>query len=360
MEKSRVYFIPVSEADTTAVVTDKLKKILAESRVLDFLSSGLKVALKIHFGEEGNTGFVRPEYVKVISDFVWQGGATPYLSDTNTLYKGKRTNSQDHLALAAEHGFTLKTTGAKIIIPDDSRPENTIDIKINQRLIKTAKLVRFFKDADAIVAINHFKGHMVTGFGGALKNLGMGCASRSGKLMQHAGISPVIDEEECIGCGECEKACPPQAIELKDNKAVINSAKCIGCATCIAVCPNSAIDVDWEAKAAAVPEKMVEYTLAVMKGKRGKLAFLNFAIKITKECDCLAKDDPRVAPDIGILASHDPVSIDQASLDLVNQACGTDILTQLHPRRNSRRQLNYASELGLGNLDYELITLPQP
>jgi len=358
MKKSKVFFIPVSEADTTAVVAEKLKKLLTESRLLDFLSSGLKVAVKIHFGEEGNTGFVRPEYVKVICDSVWQRKATPFLSETNTLYKGKRTNSQDHLALAAEHGFTQKTIGAEIIIPDDSRPENTIDIKINQRLIKTAKLVRFFKDVDALVAINHFKGHMVTGFGGALKNLGMGCASRAGKLMQHAGISPVIDEQECVGCGECEKACPVKAIELKDNKSVIDGVKCIGCATCIAVCPSSAIDVDWGAGADNLPEKMVEYTLAVMKGKRGKLAFLNFAIKITKDCDCLAKDDPRVSPDIGILASHDPVSIDQASLDLVNKACGKDIFTQLHPRRNSRRQLIYANELGLGSLDYELITLP--
>ena len=358
MEKGRVYFIPVSEADTTGVVAEKLKKLLTESKILDFLLANFKVAVKMHFGEEGNTGFVRPEYVKVVCDAVSHKGVNPLLSETNTLYKGKRTNSKDHLAIAAEHGFTKKTIGVEIVIPDDSRQENTVDIKINQRFIKTAKLVRFFVETDAIIGISHFKGHMVTGFGGALKNLGMGCASRAGKLMQHSGISPVVYEQKCVGCGECEKICPVKAIRLKNNKAVINGLKCIGCATCIAVCPYSAIDVNWEAGVSNMPEKMVEYALAVMKGKKEKLAFLNFAVKITKECDCLAKDDPRVSPDIGILASGDPVSIDKASFDLVNKACGRDIFAELHPRRDSTRQLRHARELGLGSLDYELITLP--
>ncbi len=357
MKKSKVYFIPVSEADKSEIIAKKLRNLLSESRILDFLTRGQRVAVKMHFGEEGNTGFVKPQHVKVVCAVILEKGAKAILSETNTLYKGRRTNSKDHLALAVEHGFTKQRLGVDIIIPDDAKKENTIDIPINQKFIQTANLVRFFVDADAIVAISHFKGHIMTGFGGALKNLGMGCASRVGKLIQHSDISPIVYGRKCVGCGECVKVCSVKAIRLENNKSVIDGLKCIGCATCIAVCPYAAIDVNWESGGSTMPEKMTEYALAVTRGKKDRLAFINFATKITKECDCLAKDDPRVCPDIGILASTDPVSIDKASFDLVIKACGRDIFKELHPGRDSARQLNYASKLGLGNLDYELITL---
>jgi len=185
----------------------------------------------------------------------------------------------------------------------------------------------------------------------------MGCAAREGKLQQHADISPVVCTDRCTACGECEKVCPVKAISIENKKAVIDAKKCIGCATCIAVCPVLAIDVPWGSGAATIQEKMIEYVFAVMKNKQGRAGFINFAIKITKECDCLAKDDPRVVPDIGILASTDPVSIDQASFDLVKQASGIDIFKQLHPERDGSVQLKYAQSLGLGSMDYELIEL---
>lgn len=354
--KSKVYFIRFGNLEKIQVVIGKLKRLLEESRVLDFIRPNAKVAVKMHFGEEGNTGFVKPEYLRIICDKISAQRATVFIADTNTLYRGKRTNSTDHLALAHEHGFIRQTAGAEVIVPEDNK-ENIIDMPINQKFIKSAKLLRIFVDADAIVGVSHFKGHIMTGFGGALKNIGMGCAAREGKLQQHADLAPIVYEEKCTGCGECEKACPVKAIVIQKNKSVINGSKCIGCATCIAVCPYLAIDVPWGTGAETIQEKMIEYASAVLKNKKDKTGFLNFAIKITKECDCLAKDDPRVAPDIGILASVDPVSIDQASFDLVNQACGRDIFKELHPQRDGAKQLKYAHKLGLGNLDYELIEL---
>ena len=355
--KSKVYLVRLGNQEKPAVVVDKLKRLLEESSVLDFIQPKNKVAVKMHFGEEGNTGFVKPEYLRIICDKISAQGASAFISDTNTLYCGRRINSIDHLALAHEHGFSRQSTGAEIIVPDDTKKENVIEVPINQKFIKAAKVARIFMDADALVGVSHFKGHIMTGFGGALKNIGMGCAAREGKLQQHSEVSPVVYQEKCTGCGDCVKACPVDAITIQNDKSIIDEAKCIGCATCIAVCPISAIDVPWGSGAATIQEKMIEYASAVLKNKGGRIGFLNFAIKITKECDCLAKDDPRIVPDIGILASIDPVSIDQASFDLVNKASGKDIFQELHPQRNGTKQLKYAHKLGLGNLDYELIEL---
>lgn len=355
--KSKVYLIRSANSEKLQVVADKLKRLLEGSRVLDFIQPKNKVAVKMHFGEEGNTGFVKPEYLRIICDKILGQGASAFISDTNTLYRGKRTNSADHLALAHKHGFSQEATGAEIIIPDDTKKENIIEVSIDQKFVKAAKVARIFVDADALVDVSHFKGHIMTGFGGALKNIGMGCAAREGKLQQHSEVSPVVYQDKCTGCGECEKGCPVDAITIQDNKSIIDGAKCIGCATCIAVCPVSAIDVSWGSGAATIQEKMIEYASAILKNKKGRCGFINFAIKITKDCDCLAKDDPRIVADIGILASLDPVAIDQASLDLVNQASGKDLFQELHPQRDGTKQLKYAHKLGLGNLDYELIEL---
>ncbi|MFC1699493.1 DUF362 domain-containing protein [Candidatus Omnitrophota bacterium] len=309
----------------------------------------------MHFGEENNTGYVRPEYVAVVNAALAAKKARPFLSDTNTLYRGMRTNCRDHLKIAYEHGFTPEVTGAPVIIPDDTKKENLACLQIDQRFIKQAKVAKVFLDADVILGIAHFKGHMMTGFGAALKNIGMGCASRKGKLEQHSDVSPIVYSDKCVGCGQCIEVCPAEAITLKKDQALINNSKCIGCASCLAACPEKAIDVDWEAGSAMIQEKMIEYTYAVLRDRLDRAVFLNFAIKITQECDCLAGDDPRIAPDIGILASRDPVSLDQACYDLAKKASGKDIFKQVHPKRDANRQLAYAAGLGLGQLDYKLI-----
>jgi len=354
--KSRVYFVAVASSDSQQVINQKLKRLIDESKVLDFIHQNDKVVLKLHFGEEGNTGFVRPQHVRVVSDAAIVRGGRVFMADTNTLYRGRRLNSQDHLQLAYEHGFTKAVTNADVVIPDDTQEKNVASVEINQKFIKRAKVARIFIDTDGLIVVSHFKGHILTGFGGALKNVGMGCATRQGKLAQHCNLAPVVHADNCIGCGECEIICPVKAIKLVNKKSVVDSAKCIGCASCLAVCPTMAMFIDFNASS-QMQDKMVEYILAVLKDKKKKSGFINFAVKINKECDCWGMDNPRIASDVGILASHDPVSIDQASFDLINQASGRDIFKDAHPEQDGTQQLRYAQDIGLGSLDYELIKL---
>lgn len=355
--KSRVYFIGVSNSDDAQTIKLKLARLLEESRLLDFIHRDDKIAVKMHFGEEGNTGFVKPEYARIICEAAVKKQARPFLTDTNTLYRGRRMNAKDHLLLAYEHGFTKDKAGVEVIIPEDTRKEEAAGVKIDRKLIKIAKVASLFLKSDAIIGVSHFKGHLMTGFGGALKNIGMGCATIEGKLAQHSDISPVINRKICQACGACVEICPSKAIFIRDKKGLIDSSLCIGCASCIAICTRGAIDVNWEAGGERLQDKMIEYAFAILKQKVNKAVFVNFAIKITKECDCLAKDDPRIVPDVGIFASKDPVSIDKACFDSIIKAAGKDIFKEAHPKRDGSKQLHYASSLGLGSLDYDLIDI---
>jgi uncharacterized Fe-S center protein len=223
--------------------------------------------------------------------------------------------------------------------------------------VKKAKVLRLYRESQALVGVAHFKGHLMTGFGGAIKNIGMGCASREGKLEQHSNVCPVVRVKQCTGCGACEAVCPAGAVAVVNGKSKITPSKCIGCASCIAACVYGAMDVNWGAGSGAMVERMVEYAAAVLQGRK-KAAYVNFATKITAECDCLAKDDPCIVDDVGIFASADPVAIDQACFDMVREkAGGTDVFEKAHPGRNSLKQLEYAEKLGLGSRSYGLITV---
>ncbi len=355
--KSKVYYISVKNLEDDNSLKSKFELLLDKSGILKPIPDSISSVIKIHFGEEGNTGFIKPGFVKILAEKLINKKINSKLSDSNTLYKGRRTNSGDHTNLAMEHGFSLDSTLCKIEIPEDKIKENTITIPLNGNFIKNAHVLKLYKETPFIIAMSHFKGHIMTGFGGSLKNIGMGCASREGKLAQHSDLSPVIYKDNCTGCGECIKVCPVNAItEGEDSKALIDSSLCIGCATCLAACNFHAIDVNWASGGDTIQEKMIEYAKAVLDKIPHKL-FINFCTKITKECDCLAKDDPRIVPDLGLFISSDPVSIDKACYDLICKNAGKDVFKEHHPQRDGHKQLNHASLLGLGNLEYELVEI---
>ncbi|MFA6078965.1 MAG: DUF362 domain-containing protein [Candidatus Omnitrophota bacterium] len=354
---SKVYFVKISDSDDVESRKRKFAGLINDSRAIDFIEKDDNVAIKTHFGEDGNTGHVKPVFLRIVSDIINEKGGLPVVTDSNALYKGRRTFTKDHIKLAREHGFTRESVGATVVIAEGEDGKDIVDVEIGQEHIKTAKIASLFDRVDAIAAVSHFKGHLLTGFGGALKNIGMGCASREGKLAQHTSMSPVINADSCVGCATCVDVCPGGAISIKAKKAHIDQNRCIGCAECIAACPDGAISVDFAGGADTIQEKMAEYALAALRAKKNKSVFINFAVSISQECDCWTKDYPRIAPDVGILISKDPVSVDKASYDLVVKACGKDVFKESHPGIDGMKQLRHASKIGLGNLDYELVKL---
>ncbi len=353
--KNPVFFLPVSLAEKTPAIEAGLARLLSESAVLGCVDKGDVAVIKMHFGEEGNTGHVAPGHVGVISGLLRRTASDVIVADTNTLYKGRRTSSAEHEKLAMEHGFVAERTGARLVVPDERNPDNCHTIEAAGKYVKKAKVLRLYREAQALIGVAHFKGHLMTGFGGAIKNIGMGCASREGKLAQHSTVCPVVRSKKCTGCGACEAVCPADAVAVVNGKSKINPAKCIGCASCIAACTYGAMDVNWGAGSGTMTERMVEYAAAVLRGRK-KAAYVNFALKITAECDCLAKDDPRIVDDVGIFASADPVALDQACFEMVKEkAGGIDVFKKAHPERDSLQQLAYAEKLGLGSRSYELV-----
>jgi len=326
------------------------------------------VAIKIHFGEKGNTAYIAPTFLRHIVDRVRRLGGKPFLTDANTLYVGTRTNSVDHLTTAIENGFAYAVVGAPLTIADGLRGNSDVAVQVDLPLYKEVYLGADLVHADSLISAAHFKAHELAGFGGTIKNLGMGCASRRGKLTQHCEVSPKFNAKKCGGCGECVSHCPAEAITLVKAKAKKDAARCIGCGECIAVCPEQAVSIPWDPDVGRFQKKMVEYTVGVMKNKQKQSVFLNFVTRVTPQCDCYGFSDVSLVNDIGILASRDPVAIDQAAVDLVNaqpalaECClqtnrgsGEDKFRGVYPHIDWTVQLAYAEELGLGTRAYELM-----
>lgn len=367
---ANVFFMDL-EATSRENLPQKLSRLVKTAGIGNVLAEKDLTAVKIHFGEQGNTAYIRPVFIRNIIQAIKEYKANPFLTDANTLYVGTRSNSISHIHTAIENGFSYSSMDATpIIIADGLRGRSETQVKIDQKHCKHVYIGSEVTGADSLVSIAHFKGHELSGFGGTLKNLGMGCASRRGKLDQHSNVSPKIKKKTCIGCRECEKHCPADAITMKEKKADIDKQKCIGCAECIVRCPTGSVNINWNQTVPVFLEKMMEYTSGVLKNKEKKAFFINFITDIAPKCDCLPYSEFPIVNNIGILASTDPVAIDQASADLVNQQKaltgtvlkinlnpGEDKFRGLYPSVDWEHQLDYAEELGLGTRNYKLVKL---
>lgn len=350
---SVVYFTDLS-TNASMNLLKKLEVLLDKVELAKVVGQNHFVAIKIHFGEYGNLAFIRPQYVKVVADQIKKYGGKPFLTDSNTLYRGNRSNAIDHLLNAYMNGFGYEVTGAPVVIADGLRGSDEIKVRINKTHIKEAKIGSAIALSDSLVVMTHFKGHEQTGFGGTLKNVGMGSASRAGKLEQHSESKPYVVVENCVACRMCEKNCPVRAITVF-KFATIDYAKCIGCGQCIAMCNYGAMSPKWSDSSELLSKKMVEYAYAVLKDK--KAIFISFLTDISPDCDCWHANRPPIAPNIGILASIDPVALDQACIDLVVQRQGKDPFLEVHPKVTWETQLSYAQEMGLGFRKYELVKI---
>lgn len=376
MEKSKVYFTDLRTKPGNNLL-DKLGRLVKTAGIENIDFNNKFVAIKIHFGEPGNLAYIRPNYAAKIVKIVKELGGKPYLTDSNTLYTGRRANALDHLETAEENGFNPLTVGCSVIIADGIKGTDYREIEIDKDHCKTAKIGTAIADADIVISLNHFKGHEMTGFGGALKNLGMGSGSRQGKLEMHSASQPKIKKKHCKGCGQCIKNCAQGAISMgEDKKAVIDYKKCVGCGQCIAVCQFNGATVVWNESGENANEKIAEYAYAVVKDKPN--FHISLLMNISPDCDCFPNNDLPVVADIGMAASFDPVALDKACVDMVNSAplmngciiqdkmgdndkcCSSehkDVFTMVHPDTDWRSGLKHGEKIGLGTQEYELVVV---
>ncbi|OQX55081.1 MAG: hypothetical protein B5M54_03645 [Candidatus Aminicenantes bacterium 4484_214] len=352
--KSKVYFIRADHKEPASELARKTLRVINPFWESLNLNSSSIVGLKIHFGERDNYGFINPAWLTSLIEKILNQTRRVFWTDSNTLYTGPRSNAPEHLLLAAQHGFSLDKTKLPVIIADGLVGRDKFEVTLNLPFIKKAKIASLFATIDYLFCLSHFTGHILTGFGGAIKNLGMGCASRVGKLEQHSNVHPWIKAKACRFCLLCMDFCPASAIVPEENKVRIIDEKCIGCGECLAVCPVGAIRLRWSESSELLQKKMAEYAFAIQNGLHLQAFYLNFLVKITKDCDCMSQEKKFIIDDIGLLSSQDPVAIDQASVDLVNHQAGADIIGKL-TNINWRHQLEHGEQIGLGVRQYELV-----
>ena len=373
MEKSKVYFTDF-RTRVGVSLTEKLQRLIKKAGITDIDMDGKFVAIKMHFGELGNLSYLRPNYAKAVADVVKECGGKPFLTDCNTLYPGSRKNALEHLDCANINGFNTITTGCQIIIGDGLRGTDDITVPVrNGEYCKEAYIGRAVMDADIFISLTHFKGHESTGFGGTIKNIGMGCGSRAGKMHQHNSGKPIVHDDLCRGCRRCAKECGSDAITYENGKAVINQDICKGCGRCIGACVFDAIEnQNWNANE-ILGRKMAEYSQAVCDGR--PTFHISLVRDISPNCDCHGENDAPILPDVGIFASFDPVALDQACVDACLHATPmpnsqlSDNLADPHwhhhhdnfldsnPNVRWKETLEHAEKIGLGTREYELIQM---
>ena len=372
MNSSKVFFATFKVSENENLL-QKLHRLIKRAGFENIDFQGKYTAIKIHFGEYGNLAFLRPNYAKVVADYVKELGGKPFLTDSTTLYVGSRKNAVDHLETAYLNGFSPYQTGCHVIIGDGLKGTDETIVPIDGQYVKEAKIGHAIMDADVFISLTHFKGHEMAGFGGALKNIGMGCGSRAGKMEQHCDGKPSVDQEKCVGCGACDKICAHGAPDIQNGKAKIDHEKCVGCGRCLAVCPKDAIAADFSDSIAVLNYKMAEYSYAVCKDR--PCFHISLICDVSPNCDCHSENDIPIIPDVGMLASFDPVALDQACADLCNQmpvidgSVLDDNLKEMgneeqhdhfhmtHPDTEWKSCLSHAEEIGLGSREYELIKI---
>ena len=374
MEKSKVYFTDFRTHTNGPSLPGKLAKLIRKAGIGNIDMDGKFVAIKMHFGELGNISYLRPNYAKAVADVVKELGGNPFLTDCNTLYPGSRKNALDHLSCAEENGFSMATTGCHVIIGDGLRGTDEVIVPIrNGEYLKEAYIGHAIMDADILISLTHFKGHEATGFGGALKNIGMGCGSRAGKMHQHNSGKPHVIEEQCRGCRNCAKECGSDAISYESGKAHIDQDICKGCGRCIGACNFDAIVNNNEDANEILGCKIAEYSQAVCDGR--PTFHISLITDVSPNCDCHPENDAPILPNIGMFASFDPVALDQACVDacltatpIRNSQLGDNLakpdwhhhhdhFLDSNPNVRWKETLEHAEKIGLGSRSYELITM---
>ena len=371
-ERSKVYMTDLRCRPGVSLL-NKLEKLMRTAGIGEINFERKLVAIKMHFGEPGNLAFLRPNYAKVVADVVKSLGGVPFLTDCNTLYPGRRKNALEHLDAAYENGFSPLSTGCQVIIGDGLRGNDDVEVPVEgAEYIQTAKIGKAIMEADVIISLSHFKGHEQTGFGGAIKNLGMGCGSRRGKMEQHAQGKPMVAPRRCVGCRRCATQCAHGAITFgEDRKASIDWDKCVGCGRCIAVCNTDAIRPGNDAAMEELGCRMAEYAKAVVDGR--PQFHISLVIDVSPYCDCHGENDLPIVPDVGMFASFDPVALDQACADACGKQSpipGSHLDEQMHregfcdkhdhfinsmPDTDWRGGLGHCEKIGIGTRSYELV-----